>query len=60
MEAAHDEYTSQNVYDILTGWWWDRHDNDGPPLDGALAADEDPLSGSAYTASTNTGLLYLA
>ena len=55
MEAAHDEYTSQYVYDILTGWWWDRHENDGPPQDGALNDDTDTESGSAYTASITTG-----
>ena len=36
MEAAHDETTSKEVYAVLTGWWWDRHEHDGPPQDGAL------------------------
>ena len=57
MEAAHDENTSEIVYAVLTGWWWDRHENDGPPQDGALVDDKDAESGSAFTWSTNTASL---
>ena len=43
--------TSQHVYAVLTGWWWDRYEHDGPPQDAALADGEDANSGSAYTDS---------
>ena len=60
MEAAHDENTFQIVYDVLTGWWWNRHEHDGPPQDGALADEEDAHSGSAYNGSTITVFLQIA
>ena len=52
MEGAYDEFTSAYVYGVLTGWWWDRHEHDGPPHDAALI-EEQPNTGSAYASFTN-------
>ena len=57
MQAAHDEYTSAYVYNVLTGWWWDRHEHDGPPQDAALI-EEQPHTSSAFASFTNIGPSY--
>ena len=59
MEAAHDEYTSAYVYEVLTGWWWDRHEHDGPPQDAALIDEEQPDTGSAFAGSMDRAMFWM-
>ena len=61
MEAAHDENTSESVYAVLTGWWWDRHEHDGPGQDATEAEEQmtNPMRALPAATTTCPGLEYL-